>query len=135
MQVALSLIDGVQIPATEPEETPPPPPPADIEVPPPEEPEVPPAAVHAPPRRVEHDNAPYVWSALGLGGVLVASSIPLYLLDGVATCDGPRQSCRDLYDTRAGASAALSLGGTILIGAIVWAIVGGPTEPTEEPQP
>jgi hypothetical protein len=130
MQVALSLIDGVQIPGTEPDETPSAPPPAP---PPPVEAEVPPEALRAaPPRPEGRRTSPLVWVGVGLGGLLVASAIPLFLLDGTATCDGPRQSCPDVYDTRLGASAVLSLGGTLLIGAVVWALLTGPMASTEE---
>lgn len=134
MQVALSLIDGVQIPATEPEEppaTPPPAPPPPVET----EVEVPHDVVPPPPPEPERRVPVLAWGGMGLGGVLLAGAIPLFLMDGVATCDGPRQSCPDVYDTRLGASAILSLGGAILIGSVVWALLAGPMGAAEEDQP
>jgi hypothetical protein len=128
-EVALSLIDGVMIPERDPE--PPPPPPVEVAPPPPE---VPPEALRLTPREERHVS-PVAWATMGVGALLIGASIPLLLIDGDPTCDGPRQTCPDLYDTKGGGFAALTVGGVLFIGGLVWALVGGgvfdPVEPSQ----
>jgi hypothetical protein len=125
IEVALSLIDGLQIPENEPEEPAPPPPPVETAVP---VPEVPPEAVEPDPPSSDGP-PPLVWAGLGAGGLLVLGSIPLFLTDGVATCDGPRQSCPEVYDTMPAGIAAVSIGGALIIGAVVLWILDKNDEP------
>jgi len=104
------------------------------EVPPEGEP--PPEAVN--PQGTLHPRrrtSPFVWGALGGGIFLAVGSIPLLLLDGDVTCDGPRQSCPNVYDTQAGGIAAAVSGGVLLVGALLMGITGWPPGPVEEEAP
>lgn len=129
-EVALSLIDGVQIPEAEPEA----PPAENGGTGPVGSDEVPPDALRLdePGPRRRRGTSPLVWGALGTGAFFAIGSIPLLLLDGDPTCDGPRQSCPDVYDTQAGGIAAAVGGGVLLVGAVVMWITGWPPGPVEE---
>jgi len=133
VELALSLIDGVQIPATDPEpepETPPPPPEPEPPPPPPEPEPPPPPPVEPPPSQI---SSFWVWAPAVAGVVLIGASVPLWAIDGEPTCDGPSRTCPNVYDFFVPAALLAGAGFVALItaGTLSLLDLDDESEPTE----
>ncbi|MBI2895768.1 MAG: hypothetical protein HYY06_19580 [Deltaproteobacteria bacterium] len=131
VEVALSLIDGIEIPERDPE--PPPesshptgsvapraaPPRARLEEP---------ALDLRPPPPASRRISKWAWISGAAGLAFVAGGIPLLSMDGDPTCDGPSRSCPEVYDTRSGGWSLVAIGAAGVAAAVVMAIVGAPGE-------
>ncbi len=130
VELALSLIDGVQIPENDPEpepEAPPPPPEPEAPPPPPEPPPPPPPPSEPAATRI---SSFWTWAPIVAGVVLIGASMPLWAIDGEPTCDGPSQTCPNLHDFFVSAALLTGAGFVALITGGTVALIGlGHDEP------
>lgn len=131
-EVALSLIDGLEIPERDPASPPDTSAPRAVDTtvpaPRPSEPDVDLGPTPAPRRRISG----WVWISGATGLALIAGGIPLLVIDGEPTCDGPSRSCPEVYDTGSGGWSLVAIGVAGLAAAVVMAIVGAPGETSFE---